>query len=311
MITYDFLLFQLICTPRRGRLEGESVELISSAPVTAGPGFNAFELKQKFTENRLPSDGRRFRVVSYNLLADYYADKEYSRTEFYPYCPIYALDIGYRKLLFINEILSYNADLVCLQEVDEKIFDWDLKLKLGREGFKGTMQRKGDTREGLATFYHETKFELIEKYGFSLGHEIEKAPYFQPLYEQIKNNEKLCERILSLSTALQVTVLKSKALDRYLIVANTHLYFHPDADHIRLLQIGFFMLYVEHIFKKTKEVFKLSEDQLAVLFCGDFNSVPESGIFKLMTERHVPDDFVDFKSSKWNFEGVGLQRSKP
>lgn len=278
-------------------LEGESIELISELPLI-GPEFNAFKVKQKFTENRLPADGRGFRVVSYNLLADFYADSDFSRTKLFPYCPSYALAIDYRKLLFINEILSYNTDICCLQEVDEKIFDWDLKLALEAKGFKGTMQTKGDTREGVATFYHATKFELIEKYGFSLGHEIENAPYFQSLYEQIKNNVKLCERLLSLSTALQVTLLKFKYLDKYLIVANTHLYFHPDADHIRLLQIGFFMLYIEHIYNKTKQNFNLTDEQISIVFCGDFNSVPECGIYKLMTERYVPDDFIDFKSSK-------------
>lgn len=289
----------MICTPRRGTKEGASIESISKSPVTAGPGFNAFELKQKFTENRLPATGRGFRIVSYNLLADFYADSDFSRKELFPYCPPYALEIGYRKLLFIDEIISYNADLCCMQEVDETIFDWDLKMALEAEGFNGTMQHKGDTREGLATFYHRDKFDLVEKYGFSLGHQIEKAPYFQALYEQIKNNEKLCERILSLSTALQVTVLKFKALDKYLVVANTHLYFHPDADHIRLLQIGFFMSYVEHIFKKTKVDLNLTDEQISIVFCGDFNSVPECGIYKLMTERVVPDDFIDFKSSKY------------
>lgn len=95
----------------------------------------------------------------------------------------------------------------------------------------------------------------------------------------------------------QVTVLKSKSLEKYLIVANTHLYFHPDADHIRLLQIGFFMLYVKHIWHKTIDDLKLNEQQISIIFCGDFNSVPECGIYKLMTEKFVPDDFIDFQSS--------------
>lgn len=83
-----------------------------------------------------------------------------------------------------------------------------------------------------------------------------------------------------------------------MVVANTHLYFHPDADHIRLLQIGFFMLYVKHVYEQTILEHKLSEQNISIIFCGDFNSVPECGIYKLMTEKFVPDDFVDFKSSK-------------
>lgn len=247
----------------------------------------------------MPESGKQFRVVSYNLLADYYCDSDYSRKELFPYCPPFALAIDYRKLLFINEIIGYNADICCLQEVDAKIFDLDLTRCLEVEGFAGTMQRKGDTAEGLATFYHKSKFELIEKHGLNLGENIPKASYFSELYERIKSNEKLCERMLTLSTALQVTVLKHKAMEKYLIVANTHLYFHPDADHIRLLQIGFFMLFVKHIYTQTKDMFNLGSEDISIIFCGDFNSVPECGIYKLMTEKFVPDHFVDFKSSEF------------
>lgn len=150
----------------------------------------------------------------------------------------------------------------------------------------------------MATFYHRDKFELVHRYGFNLADEMAKKSYFAPLYAKIQSNVKLCERMLSLSTALQLTVLKSKSNGQYLIVANTHLYFHPDADHIRLLQIGFFMLFVKHIYHSTMAELRLNEQQITILFCGDFNSVPECGIYKLMTEKFVPHDFIDFKSSK-------------
>ncbi len=42
--------------------------------------------------------------MSYNILADIYADSDYSRTQLFPYCPPYALDISYRKHLLIKEI---------------------------------------------------------------------------------------------------------------------------------------------------------------------------------------------------------------
>lgn len=287
---------QFCCVPKYKNKEGSKVEIISNCLVEAGPGFNAFETKQQFTPTRL--DMSQFRVISYNLLADYYADSEFSRTELFPYCPPFALAIDYRKLLFIREILGYHADICCLQEVDSKVFDLDLNICLGNDGMAGVFQKKGSTAEGVATFYHCSKFELIQTYGFNLAEEMTKQPYFETLYGKIRGNEKLCERMLSLSTALQVTILKSKITGKYLVVANTHLYFHPDADHIRLLQIGFFMLYIQHIYQKTITELGLSEQQISIIFCGDFNSVPECGIYKLMTEKLVPDDFIDFKSSK-------------
>ncbi|XP_031627621.1 2',5'-phosphodiesterase 12 [Contarinia nasturtii] len=298
---------KFVCTPKCNDKIGPTVELISNCVVEAGPGCDAFENKQKFTPTRL--EGTKFRVVSYNLLADYYADSDFSRTELFPYCPPFALAIDYRKHLFIREIRGYNADICCLQEVDSKIFDLDLKLCLGNDGLEGILQKKGTTQEGVATFYNRNKFDLVQSLGFNLSDDLSTKPYFNELYEKIKNNEKLCERMVSLSTALQVTVLKSKANGQILIVANTHLYFHPDADHIRLLQIGFFMLYVKHVYERIIAEQSLNENQVSVIFCGDFNSVPECGIYKLMTEKFVPDDFIDFQSNaEQAVTGVSLQQ---
>lgn len=48
----------------------------------------------------------RFRVVSYNILADLYCDSDHTRNELFPYCPAYALHIDYRKLLIVKELLG-------------------------------------------------------------------------------------------------------------------------------------------------------------------------------------------------------------
>lgn len=289
-------LLQLTCIPKNASKSGPSSEIMSKCIVEAAPPFNAFETKQQFTPNRLPTN--QFRVISYNLLADYYCDSDFSRTQLFPYCPPYALAIDYRKLLFIREILGYHADICCLQEVDAKVFDLDLSICLGHDSLDGVMQKKGSTAEGIATFYNRNKFTLHQSYGINLSEHMTTAEYFNELYELIRPNEKLCERMLSLSTAVQVTVLRTQANDHYLIVANTHLYFHPDADHIRLLQIGFFMRYVEHIYKGVLAEVDGDERRVSILFCGDFNSVPECGIYKLLTEKLVPSEFIDFGSSE-------------
>lgn len=180
------------------------MEAVSKCIVDAGPGYNAFETKQMFTPTKLPTTGNQFRVVSYNLLADYYSDSDFSRTELFPYCPPYALAIDYRKQLFLREIRGYHADLICMQEVDEKIFDIDLTILLGQDGLKGCYKKKGDASEGLATFYDETKFSLVRSYGFNLADELDSLPCFTKLFKKVKKNKKLTERMLALGTALQV-----------------------------------------------------------------------------------------------------------
>lgn len=277
---------------------GPAVEQISKNEIQAGPGECPFETRHFFTQTRLTDNA--FRVVSYNILADLYADSDYSRSYLFPYCPPYALKVDYRKQLYIKELLGYNADIICLQEVDMKIFEYDLKPVLENEthGFRGVIAQKGSCGEGIATFYRSDRFELVDSFSINIGEQIRQLDVFQQLWEKIKSNEKLVERICDRSTTLQLNLLKFSS-DSYILVANTHLYFHPDADHIRLLQFGFSMLYIENIYKKTYEKYSLqNENQLAIVFCGDFNSVPECGIYRLMTEGFVDKDFIDWSSSK-------------
>lgn len=44
--------------------------------------------------------------MSYNILADTYADSDFSKDVLYPYCPQYALDMDYRKQLILKEIIG-------------------------------------------------------------------------------------------------------------------------------------------------------------------------------------------------------------
>lgn len=286
----------MVCTPRNGSKSGPSVECISTCEVEAGPGVCLFEPRHLYTQMRLPN--HQFRVVTYNILADLYADSDYSRSTLFPYCPAYALCIDYRKQLFMKEILGYNGDIICLQEVDSKIFDLDLMPFLQMSNYVGTFKPKGLTAEGLATFFNANKFSLVRNYGLNIGENISTLDIFDDLWKKIQNNEPLVKRITERSTAVQVTAIKAIDSNQIVIIANTHLYFHPDANHIRLLQIAFCMKYVEYVYQQTKEELKLDGNDISIIFCGDFNSFPECGIFKLMTQQHVEKNFIDFKSSK-------------
>lgn len=120
------------------------------------------------------------------------------------------------------------------------------------------------------------------------------------MWTAISTNAQLAERIRDRTTVVQVTVLQSRAdPERILCVANTHLYFHPDSDHIRLLQFAAAFRYLQSVRERiVAEHGNGQEAVVSLVFAGDFNSSPDCGVFKLMTERLVPKDFVDFRSSK-------------
>lgn len=95
---------KLDCVPRNNEHEGPKIEIESEYQVEAGPGTCPFELRHSFTQTKL--SGNNFRITSYNILANTYADSDYSRGVLFPYCPPYALAIDYRKLLVIKELIG-------------------------------------------------------------------------------------------------------------------------------------------------------------------------------------------------------------
>lgn len=109
----------------------------------------------------------------------------------------------------------------------------------------------GLVAEGLACFYNTNRFKLLDTTRVILGEHINQDPLFKDLWEKVEKNEKLKERILIRTTGVQTTTLQSKEYDEVVLVANTHLYFAPDADHIRLLQAGFILKYLQDVHQKT------------------------------------------------------------
>ena len=63
-------------------------------------------------------------------------------------------------LILQNFCAGYNADIICLQEVDSKVFSNDLSPILSSVGFDGVFGKKGGTvSEGLACIFHKSRFK--------------------------------------------------------------------------------------------------------------------------------------------------------
>lgn len=60
-----------------------------------------------------------------------------------------------------NDRLSgYNADLICLQEVDVRVFERDLKRVFRTKNMDGVMAKKGgQVNEGVACFYNKSRLK--------------------------------------------------------------------------------------------------------------------------------------------------------
>ena len=60
----------------------------------------------------------RVRVVTYNVLAAIYATQT-----MFPYCPMWALSWNFRKDMILRELMGYDADVLCMQEVQADHFE--------------------------------------------------------------------------------------------------------------------------------------------------------------------------------------------
>ncbi|CAH1993619.1 unnamed protein product [Acanthoscelides obtectus] len=284
---------KLSCLPRNDRLEGPVAEAISSCVVEAGPGECPFERRHAFTKSRV--EEKEFRVVTYNILADLYCDSDYTRQVLFPYCPPFALSIDYRKELILKEIIGYNADMIALQEVDRKVFKYDLEPTLSQLGYDGTLTTKGEeVAEGLAFFTFKKRFNLLRSAKIVFAEQLPKNPLYSSIWCEVQKNEQLMTRVLNRSTTMQVNLVISVEHDEMILVGNIHMYFHPDADHIRLLHGGMAILYLEDLVKKLRK--ENTDKRVSLILCGDFNSTPDCGIYKLYTTGDVSKDCIDYQS---------------
>lgn len=197
------LKLKLRCTPANESRSGLEVELVTSGLVEAGPGVCTCDNRHLYT--RRVTDDPMIRVVTYNILADVYSQTELSKTVLYPYCAPYALELDYRQNLIKKELSGYNADIVCLQEVDKGVFGDSLGPALDAFDMDGVFKVKERQHEGLATFYRRSKFKLLSRHDIMLSEALEMDLLHSELLEKLSASPALKAKVVQRSTTLQVS----------------------------------------------------------------------------------------------------------
>jgi 2',5'-phosphodiesterase len=181
--------------------------------------------------------------------------------------------------------------------VDSKLFVGDFEPTMKFAGLSGAMAKKsGQVSEGCAIFWRDVKFELVASHRFVLAERLlDGCPHLGSILTAVKANGELFKEMIERTTVLQAVVLKSKIVPQtYFVVGNTHLYFRPDADHIRLLHTAMAMVELEKLVEETKSL--ESEASVHLMLCGDFNSTPPFAVVELMTKGHIGEDHADWSS---------------
>ena len=229
-----------------------------------------------------------YRIMTYNVLADAYS---HTWSTMFPY---FAKDLSKaerRLQLVCEDILFADADVVALQEVDKKWYELLFEPLLTSRGYIATewAGKSGKTAEGCAVFFRASTFPAIVSERVIQLTKMRDANVARWIEEETNVElAKALDKITSIAQLIKVRTASGGAL----CVGNTHLFFHPGAMHVRVLQAHEFV-------RRANE--HAGEDTPLVL-CGDFNGEPEDGVIRYLRCGEIDasdEDWVRGSLFRW------------
>ncbi|KAK9996422.1 hypothetical protein SO802_021108 [Lithocarpus litseifolius] len=193
----------------------------------------------------------RFTVASYNILGDRNASKH---RDLYINVPSFYMTWERRKKVIYKELMGWNPDIICLQEVDKY---YDLLEILVKAGYVGSYKRRtGDAIDGCAMFWKANEFRLlegesIEFKGFGLRDNVAQLSVFE-----------MC-----------------KDESRRLLIGNIHVLYNPSHGDVKLGQI--------RVLLSRAQILSGKWGNAPVVLAGDFNSTPQSAIYKFLSSSEL------------------------
>ncbi|CAF0800049.1 unnamed protein product [Adineta ricciae] len=243
-----------------------------------------------------------FTVMNYNILCDRYATR-YS----YGYCPSWALKWEYRRKQILDELGTYAADIIALQ-------------KLGYDGVFSPKSRaktmcEQDRRfvDGCAIFYRQSKFRLIKDYLVEfnqLAITAANVPACHDMMNRVMTKDNIGlvalletkEEIYSHSFSHGALPSKHKQM---LFVCTAHIHWDPEYSDVKVVQtlmlLSELKIIMEDALQKHRTDSNAPTDctSAPLVLCGDFNSLPDSGVIQLMRTGKISLNHADFKDLQY------------
>ncbi|KAF3944038.1 hypothetical protein CMV_029455 [Castanea mollissima] len=186
-----------------------------------------------------------FSVLTYNILADSLSINALE------YCPRWALAWEYRQEILLEEIIKYDADILCLQEVQCDHFENFFEPELKKLGY--SVMYKLRTGSGLE----------FDKEASSVVNALEPKIKFKGSHRLTsKDNVALVVVLESLQNGSNRDAFQSR-----ICVANIHTHWSTGHEDVTLFQ-------VVHLVNGLEKI--VQSQQIPLIICGDFNSRPGS-----------------------------------
>ncbi|CAF1277126.1 unnamed protein product, partial [Didymodactylos carnosus] len=261
-----------------------------------------------------------FTVMNYNILCDKYATRNA-----YGYCPSWALKWDYRRKQILEELKNYAADIIALQEIEMDQYHAFFLPELKSLGYDGVFSPKSRARtmcesdrrfvDGCAIFYRKTKFRLVENYLVEFNQLAMSAANGLSSHDMLnrvmtKDNIGLValletnEEIYSHTFSSGIVPADHKQL---LFVCTAHIHWDPEFCDVKLVQTLMLLSELKTIIEDATKTHRPSItnhtsidcNSIPLVLCGDFNSLPDSGVIELMRNGHIPLSHADFKELQY------------
>lgn len=211
--------------------------------------------------------GFQFTVMTYNILSQTAVD---GHLYLYRRCDPRHLAEDYRISRILPEILRSRSDVVCLQEVEQAVYDARIRGALHQGGFGSLFKRRtGGKSDGCAILWRKDKFSLVTH------REVE--------FKRVRGGSD--GPPLDRDNVGLIAVLRPRhpgaVGEARLHVATTHLLYNPRRGDVKLCQLRLLLAELEKCALKRAEG-SGERRYHPTLLCGDFNFEPHSPLYRFV-----------------------------
>lgn len=218
---------------------------------------------KRFRKEKVASGSEEFfvlRLLSFNILAQHLLES-------YPYLYKHhdkrALPWEIRRPLLVQEILEAEANVICLQEMQEDHLQ-DFLEPFQSMGYDYLYKKRtNDKIDGLLLLYRSDQLVLLEH---------AKVELYQSGIELLSRD----------NVGIIAKLAVKDSPETQLVIATTHLLYNPRRNDVRLGQTQLLLAEIERI--AFLENTMTGPRYRPIILAGDFNLEPYSGVYKFITQ---------------------------
>lgn len=227
------------------------------------------------------TQGGRLRVMTYNILLDAFCDSDFALKNLYPYLPHKYAHREYRQQLILRDILAFQPNVVCLQEVGGPLYTHYFHPQLTYHGYECHYVNKMSVQAfGGAIAVRRSTVELLNHQPLDLTKEWQGLPHVDELLVQPDMSSKLSRT----TTRSQILKVRHRGNGGEAAIASLHLFSNPHAPNVRMIQAATATMVLQREYGL----------QTPVILCGDFNARSDAGVHEFLRNGKVDREHLEW-----------------